>query len=89
MYEPHCDAHDGAQGGQMTVQLDLVSEHRCFGGWQRYYQHDSQAIGLPMKFSVFLPEQSGATSAKIDGDDAFARRHVFGRLNLYRRHVYD
>lgn len=51
----------------MSVQLELVSEHRCFGGWQRYYQHNSTAIGLPMKFSVFLPEQLGATSAKADG----------------------
>lgn len=51
----------------MTVQLELISEHRCFGGWQRYYQHESQTIGLPMKFSIFLPEQSGASSAKVEG----------------------
>lgn len=51
----------------MTIQLELVSEHRCYGGWQRYYQHDSSVIGLPMKFSVFLPEQTGATSAKAEG----------------------
>jgi len=36
--------------------LELVSQHRCFGGWQRYYRHDSAQIGLPMRFSVFLPE---------------------------------
>lgn len=48
----------------MTVQVELISEHRCFGGWQRYYQHNSRVIGLPMKFSVYLPEQTGATSAK-------------------------
>lgn len=50
----------------MTVNLELISEHRCHGGWQRYYQHPSEAIGLPMKFSVFLPEQTHATSAKED-----------------------
>ncbi len=33
----------------------LLSEHACFGGVQRFYQHDSQAIGLPMRFSIFLP----------------------------------
>ena len=33
----------------------LLSEHACFGGIQRFYQHDSSAIGLPMKFSVYLP----------------------------------
>lgn len=50
----------------MTVSLELVSEHRCHGGWQRYYQHQSTTIGLPMKFSVFLPEQVQATSAKSE-----------------------
>ncbi|HEU4373894.1 MAG TPA: S-formylglutathione hydrolase [Telluria sp.] len=35
--------------------LELISEHACFGGMQRFYQHDSAAIGLPMRFSVFLP----------------------------------
>ena len=33
----------------------LISEHACFGGFQRFYQHDSSAIGLPMRFSVYLP----------------------------------
>jgi S-formylglutathione hydrolase len=35
--------------------LELISEHACFGGLQRFYRHDSTAIGLPMRFSVFLP----------------------------------
>lgn len=34
---------------------ELISEHACFGGMQRFYRHDSVAIGLPMRFSVFLP----------------------------------
>jgi S-formylglutathione hydrolase len=34
---------------------ELISEHSCFGGLQRFYRHDSVAIGLPMRFSVFLP----------------------------------
>ena len=34
---------------------ELISEHACFGGLQRFYRHDSTAIGLPMRFSVFLP----------------------------------
>jgi S-formylglutathione hydrolase len=37
------------------AQLDLLSEHACFGGVQRFYQHASSAIGLPMRFSVYLP----------------------------------
>lgn len=38
--------------------LELVSQHRCFGGWQRYYRHDSVEIGLPMRFSAFIPGQA-------------------------------
>ncbi|MGA8010370.1 MAG: S-formylglutathione hydrolase [Thiomonas sp.] len=35
----------------------LVSRHSCFGGEQRFYQHQSTAIGLPMRFAVYLPPQ--------------------------------
>ena len=38
--------------------LELLSEHACFGGVQRYYQHASRTIRLPMRFSVFLPPQA-------------------------------
>ena len=38
--------------------LELISEHRCFDGVQRFYKHDSEAIGLPMRFSVFIPAQA-------------------------------
>ena len=41
-----------------TSPLTLLSEHACFGGTQRFYQHESLEIGLPMKFSVFLPPQA-------------------------------
>ncbi|MES2257091.1 MAG: S-formylglutathione hydrolase [Pseudomonadota bacterium] len=41
--------------------LELISEHACFGGVQRYYRHHSAAIGLPMRFSVFLPPQAAAS----------------------------
>lgn len=34
---------------------ELISEHACFGGTQRFYRHDAQTIGLPMRFSVYLP----------------------------------
>ena len=42
----------------MNTLPELLSEHACFGGVQRFYQHGSRAIGLPMKFSVFLPPQA-------------------------------
>lgn len=38
--------------------LELLSEHACFGGAQRFYRHASSAIGLPMRFSVYLPPQA-------------------------------
>ncbi len=38
--------------------LELLSEHACFGGVQRFYRHASSAIGLPMRFSVYLPPQA-------------------------------
>jgi S-formylglutathione hydrolase len=39
----------------MTTEPELLSEHGCFGGLQRFYRHDSREIGLPMRFAVFLP----------------------------------
>jgi S-formylglutathione hydrolase len=42
----------------MTTHPELLSEHACFGGVQRFYQHDSREIGLPMRFSVYLPPQA-------------------------------
>ena len=38
--------------------LELISEHACYGGVQSFYSHPSSAIGLPMRFSVFMPAQS-------------------------------
>jgi len=40
------------------MPLTLISEHRCFEGSQRFYRHDSRVVGLPMKFSVYLPPQA-------------------------------
>jgi S-formylglutathione hydrolase len=39
-----------------TVQL--VSEHRCFGGVQQFYRHASHETRGSMKFSVYLPPQA-------------------------------
>jgi S-formylglutathione hydrolase len=41
--------------------MEMISEHACFGGIQRFYKHDSDAIGLPMRFSVFIPGQAQGT----------------------------
>jgi len=42
----------------MTLSLKTLSEHRCFGGTQTFHEHASAEIGLPMRFSVFLPPQA-------------------------------
>lgn len=39
-------------------RLELLSEHGCFGGVQRFYKHASSEIGLPMRFALFLPPQA-------------------------------
>ena len=38
--------------------IDLVSEHGCYGGTQRFYKHASRETRGTMKFSVYLPPQS-------------------------------
>ena len=42
----------------MTQALRTLSEHRCFGGVQGFYEHDSDETGTPMKFGVFVPQQA-------------------------------
>ncbi len=44
--------------------LELLSEHACFDGVQRFYRHDAQAIGLPMRFSVFIPASAKGQAGK-------------------------
>jgi len=38
--------------------LRTLSEYACFGGVQGFYEHDSCAVGLPMRFGVYLPPQA-------------------------------
>jgi len=45
--------------------LELLSEHACFGGVQRFYRHNSQAIGLNMRFGVFLPAAALKPAAHV------------------------
>ena len=39
------------------------SEHACFDGVQGFYQHDSDIIGLPMRFAAYRPP--AAQSGKV------------------------
>ena len=40
------------------MSMDVISEHACFGGVQRFCKHLSAETGLPMKLSVYLPPQA-------------------------------
>ena len=62
------------------LAFKTLSEHRCFGGVQRFYEHDSREIGLPMRFSVFLPPQA----ANGPGAGAVLPR----RPDLHRRDLH-
>lgn len=42
----------------MPTPFEQLSVHCSHGGTQCFYRHASQVIGLPMKFSVFLPPQA-------------------------------
>jgi S-formylglutathione hydrolase len=38
--------------------MEVLAAHGSFGGIQRFYRHDSRVIGLPMRFSVYLPPRA-------------------------------
>ncbi|WP_373376140.1 S-formylglutathione hydrolase [Cupriavidus nantongensis] len=40
--------------------MDTLSQHLCHGGSQGFYTHQSEAIGLPMRLSVYLPPQAAS-----------------------------
>ncbi len=39
----------------MASTLELLEEHRIFGGWQQRWRHQSAVLDCPMTFSIFLP----------------------------------
>jgi S-formylglutathione hydrolase len=40
------------------MTLELLQQHRCFGGTQCVYAHQSEATGTRMEFSIYLPPQA-------------------------------
>ncbi|RKP45064.1 S-formylglutathione hydrolase [Pararobbsia silviterrae] len=44
----------------LTATLELISAHGSFGGSQRFYRHRSSTLGLPARFSIFLPRGADA-----------------------------
>lgn len=45
----------------MASTLELLEEHRMFGGWQQRWRHQSAALNCLMTFSIFLPGPKGDT----------------------------
>ena len=41
--------------------MEQLSNHKCFGGWQRQYQHESERLNCQMRFGIFLPPQLSET----------------------------
>jgi S-formylglutathione hydrolase len=51
----------------MLAGLELLTEHGCFGGQQRFYCHESRQIGLPMRFGLFMPPEPRALLVYLAG----------------------
>ena len=45
----------------MATTLELLEEHRMFGGWQQRWRHQSDVLNCPMTFSIFLPSPKDDT----------------------------
>ena len=41
------------------MTLETLSRHRCFGGTQGFYRHESAETGTSMRFSLFVPAGEG------------------------------
>ena len=47
------------------MTLDIVSEHRCFGGVQGIYRHQSNCTKTEMQFSVFVPSVASKQACPV------------------------
>lgn len=47
--------------------MQTLSTHRAYGGTQRFLQHDSTVIGLPMRFGLYLPPEPKALLVYLAG----------------------
>lgn len=49
----------------MNTSLELLEEHRLFGGWQQRYRHHSESVNSDMTFSIYLPPTSDDTPPPV------------------------
>lgn len=47
--------------------MHRLNEHRCFGGQQQFWQHDSRETGTPMRFGLYLPPEPRALLVYLAG----------------------
>ncbi|MCL2895386.1 S-formylglutathione hydrolase [Brenneria sp. MC1SB4.1] len=45
--------------------MELLEEHRMFGGWQQRYRHASETLNCNMTFSIYLPPTSDDTPPPV------------------------
>ncbi|USG63015.1 S-formylglutathione hydrolase [Sneathiella marina] len=45
--------------------MEIISEQKCFGGVQGFYQHASHSTGTNMRFAVFQPPQAKTGSVPL------------------------
>lgn len=50
---------------QSLSRLELLNQHGCFGGQQRFYKHMSDEIGLPMRFALYLPPKAQMSPGEV------------------------
>ena len=49
------------------MDIEILSEQRCFGGIQGFYRHASAETGGDMKFGVYMPPLAqGARRARAE-----------------------
>jgi S-formylglutathione hydrolase len=64
--------------------MQTLNEHRAFGGTQRFHQHDSAEIGLPMRFALYTPPEPRALLVFLAGltctEETFATKAGAQRL---------
>lgn len=40
------------------AKIEEIKAHKCFGGWQKVFAHDSDSLNCRMEFAVYLPPQA-------------------------------
>ena len=45
--------------------MECIESHACFGGTQAVWKHDSETLGCPMRFGVYLPPRSEARPCPV------------------------